>query len=389
MRRIYLDNAATSWPKPETVYAAVEKYMRECGAPAGRSAYSDATEAARIVDRARDLLAKFLGQGRSERIVFGLNGTDVLNLAIHGVVRPGDHVVTTEIEHNSVLRPLRFLQDARKIDVTYVTCDSNGGVDPREIESAIEANTRLVAVSHASNVTGAIQPISEIAKSVSQSDALMLVDAAQSVGHLDLQMDEMAIDLLATSGHKGLLGPLGTGVLAIGPRAVPRLVSSRQGGTGTRSEDDRHPDELPERLEAGNLNVPGIAGLAAGVEFLNERGFDGIRAHEIELTRLLIDGLASIDGVNVFGPDSVEDRVGVVSISVAGMDPQEVAAALDSGFHVQVRAGLHCAPRIHERLDTHQDGGTVRFGLGPFNTNDDVETAVSAVEEIAAAQVTA
>jgi cysteine desulfurase family protein len=387
MRRIYVDNAATSWPKPEAVYEAVDRYLRECGAPAGRAAYADAVSASRIVAQARKSIARLLGVDDVRRIVFTLNGTDALNIAIHGVVRAGDHVVTTHAEHNSVLRPLRFLEETKKVEVTRVPCDAAGFVDPGDIAAAIRPNTRLVAVTHASNVTGALQPIAEIVVAVRERGALLLVDAAQSLGHVPVSFDELSADLLAAPGHKGLLGPLGTGVLVVGPRAESQITSFRQGGTGTQSEDDRQPDELPERLEAGNHNVAGIAGLAAGVEYLLDRGIDEIRRDERALTGRLLEGLRGTANVTVHAPVDLERQVGVVSVSIADYDPQEVAAALDSGYGIQVRSGLHCAPLIHKQIGSDVASGTVRFSVGPFNTEADVESILAAVEEIASAAV--
>lgn len=387
MRRIYVDNAATSWPKPQAVYAAVDRYMRECGAPAGRGAYAHAVDAARIVDQARKLIARLLGVDDVRRIVFALNGTDALNIAIHGVVRADDHVVTTHAEHNSVLRPLRFLEETKNVSVTRVPCDTAGFVNPSDLAGAMRPSTKLVAVTHASNVTGALQPIAEIASFVRERGALLLVDAAQSLGHVPVSVDELSADLLAAPGHKGLLSPLGTGVLVVGSRAESQITSFRQGGTGTQSEDDRQPDELPERLEAGNLNVAGIAGLAAGVEYLLERDVNEIRRHERSLTGQLLEGLRGTANVTVHAPGDLDRQVGVVSVSIADYDPQEVAVALDSGYGIQVRSGLHCAPLIHQQIGSDVGGGTVRFSVGPFNTEADVRSILAAVEEIAAAAV--
>ena len=387
MGRIYVDNAATSWPKPETVYSAIDHYMRECGAPAGRSAYTDAVDAARSVDHARKLTAKLLGVSDPHRVAFSLNGTDALNMAIHGIVQPNDHVVTTEVEHNSVLRPLRFVEDSRGVEVTRVPCDSKGFIDPGDINAAIRTNTKLVAITHASNVTGMIQPIEEIGVIVRRHGGLLLVDAAQSAGHLSIEVDDVVVDLLAAPGHKGLLGPLGTGLLIVGDRAASIISSIRQGGTGTHSQDDRHPATLPDQLEAGNLNVTGVVGLAAGIEFLLEKGVAEIRQHELTLTAQLLNGLQQIDGVTIYGPTPSEPRVGVVSISITDYDAQEVAAALDSGYGIQTRSGFHCAPLIHKRLGTEPFGGAVRFSVGPFNTEQDIQAILSAVQQIASMSV--
>lgn len=382
MRRIYLDNAATSWPKPDVVYAATDRYQRDLGAPAGRSAYDEATEVGRLVLAARRGIARLIGAERPEQVVFTANGTDWLNLAIHGSLSTGDHVVTSVVEHNSVLRPLRDLEDAGQITVSRVPCDAAGIIDPDEIGRALRPNTRLVALVHASNVTGALQPIAEVGRIVREHGALFLVDAAQSLGHVALSVMDASIELLAAPGHKGLLGPLGTGVLYLREGVDQRVRSLRQGGTGSRSEEDRQPASLPDKFEAGNLNALGIAGLAASVSWLEECGIANVRRHEIELTARLMDGLRSIDTVRILGPAKLDHRVGVVSITAEGYDPQELAAALDAAARVQVRAGLHCAPLMHRALNTLERGGTIRFSVGPFNTPEDIDTAVEAVRGI-------
>ncbi|NIL96513.1 MAG: aminotransferase class V-fold PLP-dependent enzyme [Planctomycetales bacterium] len=385
VRRIYLDNAATSWPKPETVYAASDAYLRQCGAPAGRSAYRDAVEAERSVDEVRRRIASLLGCDDARRIIFTLNGTDALNLAIHGLLAQHDHVVTTDAEHNSVLRPLRFLEETAGVQVTRVGCDASGRVSPDAVAAELRPDTKLVAVTHASNVTGTLQPIAAIAQALQGHPALFLVDAAQTVGHLPLSVRQLQADLLAAPGHKGLLGPLGTGILYVGPRADAQLHSVRQGGTGTESQQDRQPDTLPQRFEAGNLNVPGIVALGAGVDYLVQRGVEAIRQHELSLVERLSVGLGAIEQVTVYGPADVSQRVGLVSITANGHDSQQLAAALDSGYRIQVRAGLHCAPRMHQRLGTMQTGGTVRFSVGPFNDLNQIDMVITAVQQIVTA----
>lgn len=385
--RIYLDNAATSWPKPDAVYAAVDHSLRHLGAPAGRSGYAEAAEVSQAVDAARVRIAGMLGLDEPTHLIFTSNGTDSLNLAIHGVVRPGDHVVTTVVEHNSVLRPLAQLEETAKVTVTRVGCDSAGVVDPDEIRAAIGSRTRLVAISHASNVTGALQPVEEVARIARAAGVLVLCDAAQTVGHMPVDLYRLGVDLLAASGHKGLLGPLGTGILAIRHDAAHRLESVRQGGTGTHSEQTRQPDELPSKFESGNLNVPGILGLAAGVEFLQNRGIEEIEREGQRLTERLLAGFRDIAGLRVLGPESAQERVALVSIVLASYDPQELALGLDAAFRVQVRSGLHCAPAMHESLGTGESGGTVRFSLGPFTTEAEIDTAIEAVAEIAASKM--
>lgn len=381
--RVYLDNAATSWPKPECVYDAANYYMREIGGPNGRSGYREALASNRIVERARQGVAELIGADDPLEIVFGYSGTDMLNLAIRGVVRAGDHVVTTVCEHNSVLRPLRMLRELAGIDVTYVPCDGEGFVSPDDVKQALRPNTRLVAVVHASNVTGAIQPIAEIGRNVREHGAYYLVDAAQSLGHVPIDVANVQVDLLAAPGHKGLLGPLGTGVLYIRPGVERALAPLRYGGTGTQSDEDRQPDELPDKYEPGNHNLVGLAGLAASTEYLRNETIEAIYDHHSKITARLVAGLRDIDGITIHGPQSGRDNASVVSISVEGYDPQELAAILDASHRIQVRAGLHCAPRMHESLGTTASGGTLRLSPGFATSFDEIDRVVGVMQEIA------
>lgn len=385
--RIYLDNAATSWPKPEAVYRAVEHYQRELGASPARGIYAESVEVDQAMDAARAAVAQLIGAERSEQIVFTLNGSDSLNLAIHGLLRDGDHVVTSVVDHNSVLRPLRWLEERGRIDVTRVPCGADGVVDPDSFAAAMKTNTRLVALVHASNVTGALQPVEEAGRIAHEHGALMLVDAAQSLGHVPIAVGQMNVDLLAAPGHKGLMGPLGTGILYIRPGVERELESLRQGGTGTHSDEDRQPDSLPDKYEPGNLNALGIFGLDAALHWLGERTVEAIRRHAEELTTRMFEGFSSIRGVRVYGPCDAERQVGVVSITIPGYSPAEVATILEGHYRVQVRAGIHCAPLMHESLGTLVRGGTVRFSIGPFTTAEEIDTAVRAVEEITTAHV--
>jgi cysteine desulfurase/selenocysteine lyase len=384
LHRIYLDNAATTWPKPEGVYDAVDHYQREIGAPNGRSGYREAQESNRIVERARRGVADLIGADNASHIILGLNCSDMLNLAIRGVVRPGDHVVTTVCDHNSVLRPLRMLSEEADVEVTYVPCDSQGFVSPDDIRTAIRPRTRLVAVNHASNVTGAIQPIEAIGELVGSSDALYLIDAAQSLGHVPLDVRTAHADLLAAPGHKGLLGPLGTGILYIRPGVESEVKPLRYGGTGTQSDEDRQPDVLPQKYEPGNHNLVGLAGLVAATEFLRDETIEAIHQHHSLLTRQLIDELSEIEGVTIHGPKFGPNRTSVVSITVDGYAPTELAAILDSSYRIQTRAGFQCAPRMHEALGTVAGGGTLRFSPGFATTADEISRAVAALQEVAA-----
>lgn len=381
--RIYLDNAATTWPKPEAVYEAVDRYQREIGGPNGRSGYREALEANSIVERARLGVAKVLGADDPLQIAFGFSGTDVLNLAIRGVVRPGDHVVTTVCDHNSVLRPLRALAELAGVDVSYVPCDGEGFVSPDDVRSVLRADTRLVAVVHASNVTGAVQPVAAIGRIVREHGALFLVDAAQSLGHVPLDVSTFDVDLVAAPGHKGLLGPLGTGVLYMRSGVEQEIEPLRYGGTGSRSDEDRQPEDLPDKFEPGNHNLPGLSGLVASCEFLAKKTIDVLHKHHTALTARLLERLQCLDGVVVHGPQSTANRTSVVSITIDGYEPQELAAVLEASHRIQCRAGLHCAPRMHAALGTTAGGGTLRISPGFSTTLDEIDTLATALEEVA------
>jgi len=377
---IYLDNAATTFPKPEQVYRAVDRTLREIGTGPGRGGYARGIEATRLVFEARETLARFFGIADSARLVFTHSATESLNLAIGGLLRPGDHVVTTSMEHNSLVRPL-YRAAQMGIEVTWVQGDRSGLVDSRWIGAAIRPNTRLVALSHCSNVTGTIQPIEEIASLARKSGALVLLDAAQSAGGFRIDVHEMMIDLLAAPGHKGLFGPQGTGLLYIadGVKLVPLLV----GGTGGQSAGPDQPFATPERFESGTPNTPGIAGLKAGVEFLLEADLTALRRKEIELIKSLLEGLRCIPGVTIHGPHTAEERCGLVSFTVAGFDPSRVGFHLDRDYAICVRVGLHCAFSAHKTIGTYPEG-TVRVSPGYFNSNEDIEAFLKALRAIVA-----
>jgi cysteine desulfurase family protein len=382
--RIYLDHAATTWPKPEAVYAEMDRYARQVGAAAGRGAYAEAMEGERLVRRCRADIAGLLGESEPERIILTQNGTDSLNLAIHGLLRPGDHVVTTVCEHNSVLRPLRFHQQKRDVRVTYVRCDGEGFVNPDDIAAAILPGTRLIAMLHASNVTGAIQPAEEVGRIAAEREIPFLLDAAQSLGHLPISPKAFHQPLIAAPGHKGLLGPLGTGILYIPTGIESRLESLKQGGTGTRSDEDLQPMSLPDKYESGNLNVPAIVGLGEGVRAVSATDLGASLAKEQALCSRLLAGLSEIPGITIYGPKNSEHRLGVVSFNLADFEPQELAALLDSTYHIQVRAGIHCAPRMHSALGT-SPRGTVRISISPHSTTEvEINAVIAALREITA-----
>ena len=376
---IYLDNAASSHPKPPEVYEAADRMLR-MGANPGRSGHGPALDAAREVLEARTAVAELLGVGDPGRITFTANGTHALNLALMGLLEPGDHVVSTQMEHNSVLRPLAALERIGT-EVTLVSADRTGRVEPAEIELALRPHTRLVVLNHASNVCGTVQDAAAVGEICRRRGVLLLLDAAQTAGTLPLDVKDLGVDLLAAPGHKGLLGPQGTGVLYVAPgiRLRPLLV----GGTGVLSESREMPPEMPDGLEAGTLNAPGLAGLTAGVRYLLQRGVAEVRRQEQELLAHLLPALESLDDVIVYGPGDPSRQVAVVSFNLKGRDGAHLGYALDQVYGIAVRVGLHCAPEAHRALGTFP-GGTVRASLGPFNTRQDTDDLVRAVRELGA-----
>lgn len=393
MRRLYLDNAATSFPKPPGVAEAMARFMASNGAsPRGR--FAEAREAGALVHRCRERICELIGGESPEHIIFTLNTSDALNLAIHGVVRPrlraGErpHVVATWYDHNSVLRPYNALV-AEGVEQTRVECDPRTGlVDPEDVRRAIRAGggrTVLVAANHASNVTGVVQPAAEIGRVCREEGVLFLLDAAQSLGHMPVNVREIGADLLAFPGHKGLLGPTGTGGLYIRPGVEKLLEPVRQGGTGSRSEEDVQPSMMPDRYEPGSHNTVGIIGLSEGVAWLLERGVEAVRRHEEELIAAVLEACDGLPrGMRLLGPREVGGRVGVFSFVHESMSPTEIADGLERDFGVLCRAGLHCAPLAHRSLGTAPPGGAgaVRLSVGPFVTVEDVRFAMRALGEV-------
>ena len=365
---IYLDNAATSFPKPESVYQAVVQAMREVGASPGRGGHRRSLEASRIIFQAREAAARLLSIPDSSRIIFTHNATGALNLALHGTLAEGDHVITTSMEHNSLVRPLHALR-SEGVDVTVIQAGSDGLVDPDDIRIVLRANTRMVAVGHISNVCGAIQPIDRIAALCHEAGALFLLDAAQSTGSVNIDVISTGIDLLAAPGHKGLLGPPGTGLLYVAPHVALKPIL--EGGTGTSSSSEEQPLTMPDGFETGTHNLPGIAGLKAGIDFILEKGIDAIFRHERKLLDEAEFQLKSIPGFCVYGPTDKTLRGSVMSFTVSGIDASLLAAELDHGFDIAVRAGLHCAPQAHRTLGTFP-GGTIRLSPGWFNTSEEI-----------------
>jgi cysteine desulfurase/selenocysteine lyase len=376
---IYLDHAATSWPKPPAVREALDAYFGDAGGNPGRAGHRMSIGAARLVEGSREALAELLGVEDPSRITFAKNATEALNLAIYGLLEPGDHTVTSSVEHNSVMRPLRDLED-RGVELTVVSAAADGTLDPAALIAAMKANTRLVVTLHGSNVTGALLPIGEIALACRERGVPYLVDAAQTAGTVAIDVAALGIDLLAFTGHKGLLGLTGTGGLYVRPGVSPK--PRLRGGTGSKSDLEVQPDFMPDIYESGTLDVAGIAGLGAGVRHLLETGVDKVEAHDRALATRAIEGLEAISGVTVYAPGDPGLRCGVLSFTVDGLAPSDVGTILDRDFAIMSRVGLHCAPGAHRTIGTFPTG-TVRFGFGLSNTPEQVDTAVEAVTEIA------
>lgn len=374
---IYLDNAATSWPKPKAVCRGMKNYLRKCGGNPGRSGHKRAIEAARIVFEARDALSELFSIEDPAKIIFTKNATEAINMVLHGMLRRGDHVVTTSMEHNSVLRPINALRE-KGVDVTFVPGNDIGIIDPAAIENACKDTTKLIAFGHASNVTGTVQDLKRVSEICRKKNILFLVDAAQSAGVIPINCREIPIDFLAMSGHKGLLGPQGTGCLCLRDTVPPPLL---QGGTGSLSDRDVQPDFLPDALESGTLNTVGIAGLLEGVRYIRNRGIDELYAYDRKLFELFVSGLSALPGVTVYGDIRAAEHTGVLSIRIEGVSPSEVGQILDTDFNIQTRIGLHCAPMAHRTIGTFPEG-TVRFGWGPFTTEREIETTVTALGKI-------
>jgi cysteine desulfurase family protein len=374
---IYLDNAATSFPKPESVYEAVNRAMREeCGNP-GRSGHRLSLSALRIVNEARALCGRLFNAEGLERIVFTNNATSALNMAIKGIIGPGDHVISSSLEHNSVSRPLHHLEQAG-VTVTKLRTDLRDGLRIGDIEKAVQPNTKLVVCSHVSNVTGTVNGLASIGAFCRDKGIAFLVDAAQSAGTRLIDVQGMCIDMLAFPGHKGLFGPQGTGGLYIRPGL--ELKTTVQGGTGSNSESLQQPEALPEKFESGTLNTPGLAGLAAGIRFIIERGIEEIEKREAALTKRLIEGILTMKGTRLIGPGPDDNRGSVVSVCMENTPPAEAALLLDSAFSICVRGGLHCSSDAHRSIGTLEKGGTVRISPNYLNCEEDIDHCLEALQ---------
>lgn len=375
----YFDNAATTFPKPEIVYNEIMTAMREYGANPGRSGHKMALKASRGIYETRELISKLFNIDNPLDMILTFNATESLNLGIKGILKPGDHVITTSMEHNSVLRPIKFLEK-HGVENTIVPCDNKGRVSLGDIKRSIKNNTKLIACTHISNLTGTIMPIYEIGLLAKDKGIFFMVDAAQSAGVYNIDVESMNIDLLAFPGHKSLLGPPGTGGLYI--RKDLKLQEIFQGGTGSASDSLEQPDIYPDKFESGTINAPGVVGLGAGVKYILDKGIKNIRNHELDLTRYFLEETKKIDKITLYGPQNIEEQGPVVSLNIGNLDSSELSYILDDKYDIAVRPGLHCAPLGHKTIGT-LERGAVRFSFGIFNTYEEIEYAIKALKEIA------
>lgn len=381
---IFLDNGATSYPKPEEVYTFMDHFYRNFGVNPGRSGYDLCMEAGELVEKTRDMLTKFFNGKDPNRLCFSYNSTDALNLIINGMLEEGDHAVSTTIEHNSVLRPLYHLYKYKGVEVDHIPFDRKGFVDPDDFPKKIKKNTKLVIVNHASNVIGTIQPVKEIGKYCKEREIPFVVDVSQSAGKIPVDIEELNIDVIAFTGHKSLLGPTGIGGLYV--REGIEIRHTKAGGTGVRSAVPTHLFEYPYRLEYGTLNTLGVAGLHAGLKWIQREGLKNIHSQEMKLVTKLRDGLKNVEGVTLYCQDDLTDHIAIFLFNIDGLEALNTETILDVDYNIACRTGLHCAPLAHKQLGTAKIHGAARFGIGPFNTEEHIKIAIEAVKEIAASR---
>lgn len=378
---IYFDNAATSYPKPKKVGQAMLYFLEKVGGSPGRSGHRLSIEAGRILYQTRENLAELFNVDDPLRIIFTLNVTESINLALKGLLRPGDQVITSSMEHNSVMRPLRGLEK-RGVEIKVVPCSAQGVLDPVDVEKSIKKNTKLIVLNHGSNVIGSLLPIAVVGEIARKHDILFLVDTAQTAGCYSLDIRKDNIDLLAFTGHKALYGPPGTGGLILGKRVdIKKLIPLKEGGTGSHSEFEEQPGFLPDLYESGTPNTVGLAGLNAGISFILKEGINKIHQYELNLSQKLIAGLKEIPEVIVYGEEQVKDRVAVISFNIKDQLPSEVGLILDEEYNIMCRVGLHCSPAAHKTIGTFPVG-TIRFSMSYFNTIEEVDKAIAAIKNI-------
>lgn len=377
---IYFNNAATTWPKPESVYQSVDNFFRNSGMNPGRSGSNESLDAARIIFETREKIAKFFSINNSAHLVFNSGSTESLNTVIKGVLKRGDHVITSKMEHNSVIRPLERLKAEREIEVDYIDLDfESAEVDYQGIKNALRDNTKLIVISHASNVLGTVNDLQRIGELAAAEDILFLVDAAQTAGVIPIDVEKMKIDFLTLPGHKSLFGPPGVGALYV--RDPKKLLPLKEGGTGTNSLNINHPEIMPDYLEAGTLNTPGIIGLGAGIEFIQNEGIKNIHQKEMRLLKKVIAGLIDLPGIKVYGKKDVINRTAVTAFSAEVCSSNQLAFKLQHDHNIQLRGGLHCAPLLHKFLGTDKQG-MLRLSPGYFNTESEVDEFLKILENI-------
>lgn len=380
MDYIYLDNASTSFPKAPTVATAMSDYITNRGININRGSYALAYDVEDTIYTTRQRLNTLFNGHDPSHVVFTQNVTMSLNMVIKGLLKAGDHVLVSSMEHNAVMRPLTQLLD-KGITFDTIPCDSTGFIQMDSIEPLIRPNTVALIINHASNVCGTIQPLESIGPICKAHNLQFIVDAAQTAGVIPIDVKACHIDALCFTGHKGLLGPQGIGGIILTKEMAQTLTPLIAGGTGSFSHLETMPTHMPDAFEAGTLNLPGIIGLNEGLAYIESQGMENIHNHELALTQSFLEGLQSIDGINIVGKQNIQDRTAVVSITIDGMDPASIAYELESNYHIMTRVGLHCAPRAHQTLETYPEG-TVRFSFGYANTHKDVETALSALHRI-------
>ncbi len=377
--KVYLDNSATSWPKPSTVVKAISNYLTNYGASPGRSGHQFALKADREVFETRELIGNFFNVPETGHNIFTSNSTYALNFAIKGILKRGDHVITSSIEHNSVIRPLRYLEKELGIEITIINCDDKGNIDFKQLEDSIKNNTKLVVTIHGSNVLGNILPLNKIGNICEKRNIIYLVDVAQTAGYVPIDMQKDKIDIISFTGHKKLYGPPGIGGLCF--KENIDIKAMIQGGSGSISEMETHPEFYPDRLEAGTKNTVGIIGLKAGIQFLQKKGIDKIRKDVGSITSYFINKLLEINEVKLYGPDANEERLPVISLNINNMLSSDLAYQLDKEYGIMIRVGLHCSPLAHKTNGTFPDG-TARFSLGCFNTEEEINYTINALKNI-------
>lgn len=381
MGKIYLDNAATAFPKAPGVSKAMCEYLDHVGSNVGRGTYQESYSAGQVVYETRELIGKIFNFNEPLNVVFTMNITQSLNMLLKGFLKPGDHVIVTSMEHNAVMRPLTSLKDDRGVEFDRVLCDSQGRLNPRDVEKYIKNNTKLVVMTHASNVCGTILPVEEVGLICKRNNLHFIIDSAQSAGVLDIDFNKLNLSALAFTGHKGLLGPQGIGGFILRSDMVQELSPLIEGGTGSLSESELQPDYMPDKFESGTLNIPGIYGLNASLKYLFEKGIKTIHSIEADLTQMFINEISNIDAIDIIGLKGISERTSVVSLDFKTMDNSEAAFLLDRDFGISTRVGLHCAPNAHKTLGTFPRG-TVRFSFGHFNTPNEVKYTVESINKI-------